>query len=372
LIWDRLPRHLLNQVNFERLVIASEHDDPMAELEQVRDQILTVRAQARHATPFNPGQSTHTASVHRSVSKSARKLMGIYGHALNLEAKIAEIKAYINGLDDSQRHSAAKRCIERITAWNYTFTDSSGVSTRQLLALAYTAIHDESKRNGTLKDALSLFVEGLYEIQRGYNLNDEGIDQGGEDYPICSAGTFNKLMEKLNGIHSDVEVYFITQEGACAKFPKLVEYHALNYLNSLARPETATAYLSIKELLDSMQQCNDIELIWHKIKSEVTEELWSEFHEAYADNRNHQQFREMIDNGIYSNTPDLSEFYSKLETSPGYQQMIGLQMRDLFNSAQSPIMIRLHEHSLWANRHENADAQHAFDKRFGLVIAPSK
>ena len=68
----------------------------------------------------------------------------------------------------------------------------------------------------------------------------------------------------------------------------------------------------------------------------------------------------------------LSEIEKQLLASDGYQQLLGLQMRDLFNLAQSPIMVRLHEHSLWANRQENADAQHAFDKRFGLVIAPSK
>jgi hypothetical protein len=42
--------------------------------------------------------------------------------------------------------------------------------------LAFTAIHDETKRQGTLEDALALFVEGLYEIQRGDNLNEDGID----------------------------------------------------------------------------------------------------------------------------------------------------------------------------------------------------
>jgi hypothetical protein len=115
-------------------------------------------------------------------------------------------------------------------------------------------------------------------------------------------------------------------------------------------------------------QHNGVGRIWDKIKAAVEAELWSEFKEAYANNPNHHQFREMIENGIYSNEPDLSELYSALQASPGYQQMIGLQMRALFNSAQSPIMARLHEHSLWANRQENDDAQHAFDKRFALMI----
>jgi hypothetical protein len=104
-------------------------------------------------------------------------------------------------------------------------------------------------------------------------------------------------------------------------------------------------------------------------KSAVEEELWSEFKEAYANNPNHPQFRAMIDNGNCCNAPDLSELYSALQASPGYQQMIGLQMRDLFNSAQSPIMIRLHEHSLWANRQANSQSQHFFDRHYGLIAS---
>jgi len=272
----------------------------------------------------------------------------------------------MHSLDNSPKHLAAKRCIERITAWDYTFTDSSGVSTRQLLALAYTAIHDETKRQGTLEDALALFVEGLYEIQRGYNLNAQGIDNNApEDSPICLAGTFNKLMEKLNGIHPDVEVYFITHEGAYVKFPKVVERHALTYLNRLTCPETATDYLAIKELLDSMQD-NGLEPIWDKIKADVELVLWDEFKDAYANNPNHQQFREMIDNGLYSNAPDLTEIYSTLEASPGYQAYVyQLEQRSL---EEQRLFLRLHQHSLWANRHESANAQHAFDTRYGLAI----
>jgi hypothetical protein len=55
-------------------------------------------------------------------------------------------------------------------------------------------------------------------------------------------------MEKLNGIHADVEVYYITPAGAAAKFPRLAAAHAITYLQSLATPVTAEDYLSIKKL----------------------------------------------------------------------------------------------------------------------------
>jgi len=70
-------------------------------LERLRDQILGVEDAREHVVNFNPSQSTHTASVHKSVSASAVRLRNSYGNYLNLEKKIVEIKAYIDGLDAS-------------------------------------------------------------------------------------------------------------------------------------------------------------------------------------------------------------------------------------------------------------------------------
>ncbi|PJD91291.1 MAG: hypothetical protein CK426_03835 [Legionella sp.] len=39
--------------------------------------------------------------------------------------------------------------------------------TRQLLVLAYLAIHDESKPQGTREDAQALFIDGLYKNPKG-------------------------------------------------------------------------------------------------------------------------------------------------------------------------------------------------------------
>jgi hypothetical protein len=371
--WQRIPPHLLTQENFERLLVASRARDALRQLDNVINQIIGIpEPVAQVAANFNNGQSTHTTSVHRSVSESATKLRNSYGRGTNLEAKIKEIKAYVQDLDGSPNHQAAKRCITRITARDYFFTDSSDVSTRQLLALAFTAIHDDDKRIGTLEDAKALFIQALYEIQRGYNLNDVGHELGGEDRPICPGGTFNKIMEKLNGIHTDVKIYYITTQGANLKFQKLAAERALDYLKTIASPKTADGYQQCKTILDQIQQENSLEPIWDKIKDIVAKEIWEEFHEAYQENPQHKSYTDLINyGGQFLYAPErLSEIEKQLLASDGYQQLIGLQIRNLSHTSPPSIIDHLHQHSLWANRHASQAFQEAFDKQFGLAIIP--
>ena len=270
-LWPRIPTHRLTQVNFERLLVAAEQPNPKERLTEARDQILAniPQAGAGHVAYLNPAQSTHTVSVHRTVSVSAATLMRAYGDGLDLDDTIDAIKTFLNGLDDSPKHQAAKRCIEHITETGYTFSDTSGVSIRQLLALAYTAIHDDKKRLGLLQDAMDCFVEGLYEIQRGYNIDRGQGPEEGVDFPICSAGAFNKIIEKLKGIHQDVEIFYITREGAALKFSRIANASAKAHLQILAAPKTAEEYLNNKNLLERLKADNTLEFIWENIKEEI-------------------------------------------------------------------------------------------------------
>ena len=337
IIWSRIPNHLLTTANFQRLLTAAENANPRAELQRIVNQILGVQAGAGHAAAFNPSQSTHTASVHESVSASAIRLRNRYGNSLNLEEKIIEIKAHIDGLDNTPEHQAAKRCIERITAADYTFTDTSEVSTRQLLALAYTAIHDENKRLGSLEDAKALFVEGLYESQRGYNIEfGQGPEQG-QDAPICVAGTFNKVMEKLNGIHTDVKLVFITHEGASSKFPRLAQKHAKDYLQTQVKSVNAENHQSLQDLLERLKADGSLEPIWDAIKTQVQTQLWDEFSKAYGNNPEDARFLALIDHGIDVPFTDVSALETALIASTG----------DQASPAQASESVT--QHSLWAS-----------------------
>jgi len=316
-LFERIPRHLLTQENFEGMLTASEQANPLTALETFLRQILGVGAVAAPQQPFNQAQSTHTASVHASVSKSAGNLMTAYGDKIqggDLDKAINEIKVYVNQLDDSPKHQAAKRAIERLTQPHYTFTDTSRVSTRQLLALAWLAIHDNSKRLGTLEDALNLFVEGLYEIQRGYNLNEAGVDNmSPNDQFICSGGTFNKIVEKLVGIHPDVDVKFITKEGAATKFISLAEHHTLACLKELASRNPHDA----SELINALKEAGNLVPIWDLIKERVKTELWDEFKEAYGNHPEHQHFQDLITYGNELPIPDEAKLIKILPPSQG-------------------------------------------------------
>ena len=187
---------------------------------------------------INPGQSTHTASVHRTVSESAIRLAKRYGsmiEAPGLEETIKKLQAQVLSLP-GRKNQAAKDCIKRITKVDYFYTDDkSGITTRQLLALIFLAISDDKTRRCSHEEAMARFVQGLYEIQRGYNLDGHGVDNGEDDRPICTGGTFNKLIATLVGVHPDFEIRYITRETAALKLPKVVQEEAMLYLTTLKK-----------------------------------------------------------------------------------------------------------------------------------------
>lgn len=369
-IWDMIPSRQLNQVNYQRLLAAAAHENPIAALAQVRDQII-----GRLPTPvFNPSQSIHTASVHHTASASATKLMASYGHGLDFASALAAFSATIYTLDETPTYQAAKRCIARLIDSDDGFTDSSGISIKQLLALAFVAIHDDSKRTDdagypvSFANAHALLVDALYEIQRGYNLDAAGSDQDGEDHPICIAGTFSKLLEKLNGIHQDVAIYYITPASAAAKFSKVAQAQALAYLSALSSPTTVSAYLQIKGLIDTLNTDNSIGAIWNKIKPGVKDAIWEEFKAAYADNPLHPLFLQLMDSWDDTPLPNLTTLTDQLMASPGHLAYQALQERSSMDEQR--VLRHLYQHHLWDNRHSSPDAQAQFDRQFGLVLKP--
>ncbi len=343
IIWDLIPDHLLTQATFDALIEITQQNQPEPALVTYlngedllgRYNHFVIRRPdgflykngvlVAEVDNVNHRQSTHTMSVHRSVSDSAKKLATRYetqiaGSALNKVVNRA--KEYISSLARSSlKNKVAKRCIERITDINFTFSDpGSGLSIKQLLALTFLSIHDDEHRTGALKDAQAQFTEGLYDIQRGYNLNENGFDSDptDQDKPICMAGTFNKLMEKLQSIHPDVEIYFINQAIAAKKLPRVVIQVADDYLSRLAKKaKTAKDFLNFIRLMTNLKK-GHIDFMFNAIKDEISECIWDEFKAIYPD-KSAPDFSNFIASGVYTNLKPVKNFQPLLENSSAYR-----------------------------------------------------
>ncbi len=287
-------------------------------------------------TIINGHQSTHTASVHQAVSDSATKLAkrykAIIDNTAELTTVILQVKDYVQSLpaDPSGKNEAAKRCVERITADDYAFTDPrSQVTIRQLLALTFQAIKNRNTRVGSCEDADAMvqFVEGLYEIQRGYNLSDTGVDKGGNDRAICRPGAFNKLIEKLQGIDPDCEIRFITIETASLKLPIVVREEAIRYMKSLSDPSTAEDLRAFTRLISQVKE-DGVAAIWDQIKGNVADRMFDEFGSLFQ-NRDHHAFTNLIEAGQFAELPDLSIFQEQVQNSKGYHQYCSQMLRQI-------------------------------------------
>jgi hypothetical protein len=268
--------------------------------------------------PYNNSQSTHTSSVHQASSATARRLqqryrfselglferLGLFNYNYSLEGVLATVETYLNGLSDNAGpmrgvansisvHAAAKRCLTRFktdNAWDYVDA-GSGVSIKKLVALVFLGVVDNSRRieGCTKEDALSHFVEGLYEIQRGNNLNERGVDNVSRiDRSICPGGAFNKLVEKVRCFHQDGEMIFMTLQSAGAKLQIVAVEEAEVYLNSLQGDER-------EQCLSNLRNDGTLESIKDAICQNVSCRIMDEFSSLFQNNINHTGFTGLLE-----------------------------------------------------------------------------
>jgi hypothetical protein len=303
-----IPMHLLTQARFAALIeICQQHaDNSVAGRDRViayinGELIRGMNEPAAGGRRLNARQSTHTASVHQSVSDSATRLMEKYGDQISgrlLDIMIQELSAWINAQPDlSLQVIKAKLCLQRLTTADYCFIDpSSQVSMKQLLALFWIAIHDDVCRQGTLDDAKIQLIDGLYESQREYNLSGTGEDNGRDvDEPSCPAGTFNKMIEKGQGVHPAMVVDFISMDGFCLKIPLVVSEVAVAYLKSRAN-------LNLRLLMEEIkvaENANSVGPIWAKIQADVAERMFNEFGSLFRNDRTTPEFLSAIAAGEF-------------------------------------------------------------------------
>ena len=281
-LYEKLSR--MKSISLELLsdifLISSEDLDKPTKLEKI-EQLLELEGKASLNKPrlsINREQSTHVSSVQFSISQSVKRFLQKYGEHItpsNLEKNFLEITDELKFLvsDDNVKNRAARSALEKIISSSDYIEPISKLSLRELLVLLWEGIQDDSLRISSLLDAKIQIIEGLYEIQRGGNIDAFGQDNGLPDEAICCTGAFNKLVEKLAGIHQFVEIINITPELAATKFPLVVREKATDYLISLEHEQLLLTYDLLKE--------EGIAFIWKHIAANVQKAMLAEFSPLY-------------------------------------------------------------------------------------------
>ncbi|MES2142416.1 MAG: hypothetical protein V4471_06025 [Pseudomonadota bacterium] len=282
LIYEKLSR--MKSISLELLsevfLISAEDLDKTTKLEKI-EQLLEREEGASLNKPrlsINREQSTHVSSVQFSISQSAKHFLQKYGEkitASNLDKNFLEITDELKTLasDNNVKNRAALNALEKIISQSDYIEPISKLNLRELLVLLWEGINDDSQRISSLLDAKVQIIEGLYEIQRGGNIDAFGQDNGLPDEAICCTGAFNKLVEKMVGVHQFAEVINITPELAATKFPLVVKAKAVDYLISLDHERLLLTYDLLKE--------EGIPFIWKHIASNVQEAILAEFSPLY-------------------------------------------------------------------------------------------
>ena len=335
-LWERLPQVFFDEQTFRDLLRYARAEDPVLMVDHYLQGLAAMLENNLNEEgetlldELNGVDSTHTASVHKTVSESALRLQLRYGHVDEAElqdlleqATLWMVSIYVEG----EKIEVALRAMVRITDPAYSFSDpTSGISLRQLLVLVWQAMHDEGNRSGTLADAKQLWLEALYEIQRGGNLLEGGFDdQGSEDLMICPAGTFNKFIEKLQSIHPDGQISFITSRTASYKLPCVVHEVAVPCLLALARPLSATGALVFTQLVSALEQ-EGMQVLWRRIEKDVSVLMFSEFHSLYRDSQD-PAFVALIKAGQDMDITELHYLQQDLQQSWGYKDYCNGQLK---------------------------------------------
>ncbi|MCE3044479.1 hypothetical protein [Legionella sp. 16cNR16C] len=280
------------------------------------------------ASLINDRQSTHTASVHISASQSALRLYSAYQTQLTPATTtviLNELCDWVLSFSNPDfKTAAAQRAVRDVLNNHplYKYTDkTSQISNRELLCLAWLAIHDENSRQGSLEDAKRNLLEALYEIQRQNNINDEGIDNVlTVDDSCCPPGAFNKVLEKLQSIHPLVELLFVNKKTCSLKLRALVRQELSSLLMNHPQEtleEKKLFYSKLKHL--EKKGCR---ALWKEIEPAVSQKFAEEFAKYFS---GEEELSLVVNNGQYAICDDLIQPHIKTFTDQWTPQQLESQ-----------------------------------------------
>lgn len=286
--------------NLDALEVVNQ---PIVRLHELQQEVI--REPVEIQRQLNNSQSTHTASVHSSTSKSAARLKECYStndNSILLPnlSMARQVRNYDSNLvgqrTDEEILSSLNAAIDKLNRSTYIDAQSL-VYSSDLLMYCWSAVHDKAQwREGVTEDtAVACFYAALYEIDREYALSESGVDNGRSGLQqACEGGSFNKLIEGLSKIHKLCEINFINPATAALKLPCVVIQELKKYL--LQNP-CALEKLKVDGLSE----------IWPELKNEVLAVIQSEFSTLYPQENGqvNPQLLALVEAGEYT---DISQF----------------------------------------------------------------
>lgn len=287
------------------IALATTHQE---NLETAKRAILVFLNQLRPEPVeiFHEDQTTHTASVNESASLSASSLATHYNPLVfSIPFIYKRAKQWLAAEPHSIKKVSAQDCLERLfkTKLGLFEEPTSEVQVIQLFCYIWLAIHDDSTRimGCEVTDARNKLLDGLYEIERGGNLDADGVDSGeSPNQSICYAGSFNKLVETMVGVHPSVKIDFVTRGVAAFKLPRLVNTVTLSFLLHLSEKDDQLSQDNFEKWTNDIQPMQGIpEDLWKLIEPEITKKMFDEFGKLYPGGIDSSEFKDMIGTGEY-------------------------------------------------------------------------
>lgn len=258
-------------------------------------------------------QTTHSQTVHKSSTDSAKRIMAKLGNtdldtALSkldnhvrmitpltppedLEPKLkgdtTALIAYVMSLDHNHPHrafftnkqNAAKRAMEPNNPFHNYRDRGSNIRVIDYLAACFIVMENAANRHEqvTINTAQEKITQALYEIKRGYNLkgedNDLQDDGDPRDLTICGPGAFNKVTNIMSEAMVDVETIYITDD--------LIRMKANGFIREAIEGLLADGQLSAK---DFMPPDEDGEIfLENSTGKKINQTLYTQFAENFND-----------------------------------------------------------------------------------------
>lgn len=293
----RLPSHLFNQIVFDQIITLGDENT----IDEYVHTLLAQQEREQHAHNVHPqetineGQSTHTASVHKSVTESLIRLKARYGSSKRINQLACEGAlqfAYaINEKNfpeiEALKRNAAKDFLCKVSKiWDEEEAGSK-VSIQAMLGYIWQAMHDTNLLKCDSRTAEILFIEHLYEITRGYNIDDVGKDNGqDQDLAICISGTINKLVDTLNGgLHPDIDIIFVTKKTAAVKLTIIVRECVIDYVKQSNDKALLLKAISKMEQRNFDKELEKVVISWEipqEILDQIKEKVLHQFNDEFA------------------------------------------------------------------------------------------